>query len=259
MSNTNFIHPKAILGIGTTVGHFTTIYEDVIIGENTWIGPNVTIFPGSRIGSNCSIFPGAVIGAIPQDLKFGGEYSTVEVGDKVVIRECVTINRGTIATGTTKVGSGTLLMAYVHIAHDCVVGKNCVLANTTNLAGHVSIGDYAIFGGMSAAHQFVNIGEYAFIAGGTLLRKDVPPFVLVAKEPAMFSGINSVGLKRNNFSLDQIHTIQDIYRYIFGNGMNISQAIEKIKEDFPDDEIRIKILSFISKSERGIIRGIYAE
>ena len=150
-------------------------------------------------------------------------------------------------------------MAYVHIAHDCVIGNHCVLANTTNLAGHVIIGDYAIFGGMSAAHQFVNIGEHAFIAGGTLLRKDVPPFVLVAKEPAMFSGINSVGLKRNNFSIDQIHTIQDIYRYIFGNGLNISQSISKIKEEFPSDEIRNKIIDFIEKSERGIIRGIYSE
>lgn len=255
----NFIHDNAILGENVTIGKFSVIEDDVVIGDNTSIGHNVTILAGSRIGVNCKVFPGAVIGAIPQDLKFEGEYSTVQIGDHTTIRECVTINRGTKVCGTTVVGSHCLIMAYVHIAHDCVIGNHCILSNATNLAGHVQVGDYAIFGGMSAAHQFVKIGRYAFIGGGTLLRKDVPPFVLVAKEPASFSGINAVGLRRHQFPTETIHLIQDIYRYIFGNGYNISQALEKVIEDFAEFEFTQEIVDFISQSERGIIRGIYSE
>jgi UDP-N-acetylglucosamine acyltransferase len=230
----NYIHPNAQLGSNVTVEHFTTIYDDVIIGDNTWIGPNVTIFPGSRIGSDCKIFPGAVIGAIPQDLKFIGEYSTVEIGDRVLIRECATINRGTSASGTTRVGNDTMLMAYVHVAHDCIIGQHCILANSTNLAGHVTIEDYAYFGGMSGAHQFTKIGKHSFISGGSMIGKDVPPFCLVMRNPAQYAGINSVGLKRNNFTLEEIHMIQDIYRLIFGNnGLNTTQALKKIEEEIP--------------------------
>lgn len=255
----NFIHESAIIGENVTIGKFSVIEADVEIGAGTEIGHHVTILSGSRIGSHCKIFPGAVIGAIPQDLKFEGEYSTVQIGDYTTIRECVTINRGTKVSGTTLVGSHCLIMAYVHIAHDCVIGNHCILSNATNLAGHVEVGDYAIFGGMSAAHQFVKIGRYAFIGGGTLLRKDVPPFVLVAKEPASFSGINAVGLRRHQFSTDTIHIIQDIYRYIFGNGYNISQALHKVKEDFSTFEYAKEIVDFIAQSDRGIIRGIYSE
>ena len=220
----NSIHPKAQLGQNVKVGPFTFIDEDVIIGDNCEIASNVNIMNGARIGSGCKIFPGAVISAIPQDKKFEGEYSTAEVGNNTTIRECVTINRGTKYSYTTKVGNNVLLMAYVHVAHDCVVGDHCVLANATNLAGHVLIDDHVIFGGMSAAHQFIRVGKHAFIAGGTLLRKDVPPFLIAAKDPAVYSGINSVGLKRNGFSMDEIHEIQDVYRYLYSNGMNTSQA-----------------------------------
>ena len=199
--------------------------------DNTVIGANVTIYAGSRIGKDCRVFPGAVIGAIPQDLKFEGEYTTVEIGDRVTIRECVTVNRGTKYSFTTKVGNDTLLMAYVHIAHDCTIGEHCVLANVTNLAGHVVVEDYAIFGGMAAAHQFVKIGKHAFIAGGTLIRKDVPPYVIAAKDPTVYSGVNSVGLKRNGFSNEDIHHIQDVYRYLYNNGMNRSEAIVEIKRE----------------------------
>lgn len=254
---TNFIHPEAQLGKNVTVEHFSTVYEDVMIGDNTWIGPSVTIFPGSRIGKNCKIFPGAVIGTIPQDLKFDGEYSTVEIGDRVTIRECATVNRGTKITGTTKVGSDTMLMAYVHVAHDCVIGEHCILANSTNLAGHVRIEDYAYFGGMSGAHQFTKIGKHAFISGGSMIGKDVPPFCLVMRNPAQYAGINSVGLKRNNFTTEEIHMIQDVYRSIFGNnGLNTSQALQKIEEEIPQTDLRDYILSFVKTSERGIIKGI---
>lgn len=254
---TNYIHPTAQLGNHVQVEHFTTIYEDVIIGDNSWIGPNVTIFPGTRIGKNCRIFPGAVIGAIPQDLKFNGEYTTVEIGDFVTIRECSTINRGTTASGTTRIGSHSLIMAYVHIAHDCVVGEHCILANATNLAGHVVIEDYAYFGGMSGAHQFIKIGKHAFISGGSMIGKDVPPYCLVMRTPAQFAGINSVGLKRHHFSQDDIHLIQDVYRFIYGNnGLNTTQALQKIEAELPESSIRNYIVDFVRNSERGIIKGI---
>lgn len=252
----HFIHPNAQLSSNVEIGAYSYIDEDVIIGEGTKIGPNVTIFKGSRIGKYCKIFPGAVIGAEPQDLKFEGEYSTVEIGDNTTIRECATINRGTKVTGTTKIGNHNLIMAYVHVAHDCVIGDHCVLSNSTNLAGHVIVEDYVIFGGMCAAHQFLRIGKHAFVAGGTMLRKDVPPYVLAAKDPAVFAGINSVGLKRRDFSLEEIHLIQDIYRYLFNNGLNTTQAIEKIMEDFSSSLIRDEIVDFVKKSERGVIRGI---
>lgn len=255
MSN-YYIHPLAQIGTNVEIGAYSFIDEDVIIGDNTRIEPNVTIYKGSRIGKNCRIFPGAVIGAEPQDLKFAGEYSTVEIGDNTTIRECATINRGTLAAGTTKIGENNLIMAYVHVAHDCVIGNHCVLSNATNLAGHVIVEDYVIFGGMCAAHQFLKIGKHAFVAGGTMLRKDVPPYVLAAKDPAVFGGINSVGLKRRSFTLEQIHLIQDIYRYLFSNGLNTTQAIEKIVEDFEESAIRDEIIDFVKKSERGIIRGI---
>lgn len=252
----NFIHPNAQIAPDVKIGAFSYIDEDVIIGRGTVIEPNVTIYSGSRIGEDCRIFPGAVIGAIPQDLKFNGEYTQVVIGDRTTIRECATINRGTSASGTTYIGSDNLIMAYVHVAHDCVVGNHCVLANSTNLAGHVVVEDYVIFGGMSAAHQFVKIGKHAFIAGGTLLTKDVPPYILVAKNPAVFGGINSVGLKRRNFGLEQIHLMQDIYRYLYNNGLNTTQAIQKIKEDFEESDLRNEIIDFVEKSERGIVKGI---
>ncbi len=252
----NYIHPKAQLGKNVQVEHFSTIYEDVIIGDNCIIHPNVTIFPGTRIGSNCTIFPGAVLGAIPQDLKFAGEYSTVEIGNNVVIRECTTVNRGTSNSGTTKVGDNTLLMAYVHVAHDCVIGKNCILANTTNLAGHILIDDFVYFGGMSGAHQFTKIGKHSFISGGSMIGKDVPPFCLVMRNPAQYAGINAVGLKRAGFTKEDIHTIQDVYRYVFGNGLNTTQAVQKVEEEIQQSAVRDTILDFIKNAERGIIKGI---
>ena len=248
------IHPDARIGADVEIGPFTTISADVEIGEGSWIGPNVTIMDGARTGSNCRIFPGAVISAIPQDLKFQGERTTVEIGDRSTIRECVTINRGTKAYGKTVVGKDCLIMAYVHIAHDCILGNHVILVNSVALAGHVEIGDYGIISGLSAVHQFVKIGAHVMIGGGAMVRKDVPPFITAAGEPLAYAGVNSVGLKRRNFAQEDIHEIQTLYRTMYQSGMNISQAVNQIKETHPNRPLADSILSFIEQSYRGLIR-----
>lgn len=253
--NQAFIHPDAKIGANVTIDPFTYIAGDVEIGDGTWIGPNVTIMDGARIGKNCRIFPGAVISAIPQDLKFDGENTTAEIGDNTTIRECVTINRGTVDRHTTKVGSNCLLMAYVHIAHDAFVGNNVILANTANIAGHVTIDDFVILEGVVAVQQFVHIGAHSFIAGGSLVRKNVPPFIKAAREPLSYAGINSVGLRRRNFDPEIIKQIEDVYRYIFVKGTNVSKSLEEIKKDIPESAERNQIIQFIEASEKGIIRG----
>jgi UDP-N-acetylglucosamine acyltransferase len=250
-----YVHPEAILADSVIIEPFATINKDVIIGEGTRIGSNATIMPGVRIGKNCQIFPGAVVGAVPQDLKFKGEYSTVEIGDNTTIREFVTINRGTAAKGKTVVGSNCLLMAYVHVAHDCVVGNNVILVNNTQLAGEVIVDDYAILAGMVAVHQFVRVGSHVMIAGGSLVRKDVPPFIKAGREPLSYVGINSIGLRRRNFNNEKIREIQEIYRYIYQKGLNISQAVEIIEAEMPASTERDEVLLFIKDSKRGIIRG----
>lgn len=251
----NDINPNAKLGKDVTVGNFTTIYDDVVIGDGSWIGPNVTIFPGARIGRNCKGFPGSVIAAVPQDLKFSGEYSTVEIGDNNVIRECCTINRGTAASGKTVVGEGNLIMAYVHIAHDCVVGNHCVFANNTTLAGHITVGDYAILGGKTAILQFVHIGAHVITAGGALVDKDIPPFVKAARYPISYAGVNSLGLKRRGFSQEAIDNIIDIYRYLFQQGLSISHAVECIKEKYGNTDEGKVILGFIGSANTGLMKG----
>ncbi|MCL4170044.1 UNVERIFIED_CONTAM: hypothetical protein GTU68_066270, partial [Idotea baltica] len=194
-----YVHPEAKIAQNVVIEPFTSISKDVTVGEGTWIGPNVTIMEGARIGKNCKIFPGAVIAAEPQDLKFDGEYTTVEIGDNSTIRECVTINRGTTDKYKTVVGKNCLVMAYVHIAHDCILGNNVILANGVQLAGHILIDDFVFIGGTTAVHQFVKIGAHAMIAGGSLVRKDVPPFIKAAREPLSFAGVNSIGLRRREF------------------------------------------------------------
>jgi UDP-N-acetylglucosamine acyltransferase len=259
MSYTNVsIHPDSKLGKGVTIDPFTVIHHDVEIGEGTWIGSNVTIFPGARIGKNCKIFPGAVISAVPQDLKFEGEVTTAEIGDETTIREFVTINRGTKALGKTVIGNKNLLMAYVHIAHDCVIGNNCILANGATLAGHIVIDDYAIIGGLSAVHQFVHVGSHVMISGGSLITKDVPPFIKAAREPLSFMGLNSVGLKRRGFSQEKISEIQDIYRIVFQKGYNRSQAMQVIETDVTPSLERDEIIAFMKGSTRGMLRGYTA-
>jgi len=249
------IDERATIGEGVHIDPFTMIHEDVVIGEGTWIGSNVTIYPGARIGKNCKIFPGAVIAAVPQDLKFQGEASTVEIGDNTTIRECVTISRGTLDKMTTKVGSNCLLMAYVHIAHDCIVGDNVILANAVQVAGHVTIDDWAIVGGSSAIHQFVKIGMHSMISGGSLVRKDVPPFTKAAREPLSYAGVNSLGLRRRGFSSETISQIQEVYRYLFLNNLNNSRALEEIEINLPATKERDEIVNFIRSSERGVMKG----
>lgn len=250
-----YIHPDAKIGQNVTVEPFTTIGADVEIGDDTWIGPNVTIMDGARIGKGCKIFPGAVVGAVPQDLKYNGEYSLVELGDRVIVREYVTLNRGTKASHLTRIGAGSLLMAYVHVAHDCHIGRNCVLANGVTLAGHIELEDNVILGGLCAVHQFVKVGKHCFVGGGSLVRKDIPPFVKAAREPLSYAGINSVGLRRRGFSAEQIHHIQDIYRILFVKGYNTSQAVELIETDIDATPERDYILEFIRRADRGIMRG----
>ncbi len=250
-----YVHPQAQIARNVVIEPFATIHKNVVIGEGTWVGSNVTIMEGARIGKNCRIFPGAVISAIPQDLKFNGEDSTVEIGDDTTIREFVTINRGTVASYKTVVGKDCLLMAYVHVAHDCVVGDHCVLANAVNLAGHINIEDYAIIGGLSAVHQFVNIGKHVMISGGSLIRKDVPPFTKAARDPLSFVGINSIGLRRRGYASEKINEIQNIYRIIYLKNLNVSQALAYLETEMPATSERDEIISFITASKRGIMKG----
>jgi len=255
ISKLSHIHPDAILGENITVEPFTTIHENVEIGGGTWIGSNVTIYPGARIGKNCKIFPGAVISAIPQDLKFQGESSLAEIGDDTTIRECVTINRGTLDKKTTKIGHSCLVMAYVHIAHDCIINNHVIIANTVQVAGHVTIDDWAFVGGSSAIHQFVKIGTHSMISGGSLVRKDVPPYTKAAREPLSYAGVNSLGLRRRGFSGETINQIQEVYRYLFLNSLNNSRALEEIEENLPATKERDEIVNFIRSSERGVMKG----
>lgn len=256
ISNLANISSNAKLGENVTVEPFSTIYENVTIGEGTYIHPNVTIYSGTTIGKNCEIFPGAVIGVRPQDLKFEGEETTVEIGDNTVIRECVTIHRGTKDRWKTTIGSNCLLMTYVHVAHDCQIGNNVVLASFVGLAGHNIIEDFAILEGKVGTQQFMRIGAHAFVGGGSLVRKNIPPFVKAAREPLGFAGVNSVGLRRRGFSDETVKEIEDVYRILYVMNNNISKGVEMVKEQVPDSKVRNQILDFISSSDKGIIRGM---
>lgn len=255
MNNLTNINPNAIIGENVKIDSFVTITDDVIIGDDTWIGPNAVIMSGSRIGKNCQIFPGAVIGGIPQDLKFKGEITTVEIGDNTTIREFVTVNRGTAAKGKTIVGNDCLLQSYSHVAHDCLLKNNVILGSYAGLAGEVVVDEHAIVSPYSAVHQFCHIGKHAFTAGGSLVRKDIPPYVIVANDPLSYTGVNSVGLRRRGFTIDEINEIQNVYRYFFQKGLNNSQAVEAIKAELEMTPIVEEILLFIKNSERGIVRG----
>lgn len=248
------VSPKAKIGENVTIEAFSVVYADVEIGEGSHIMPNVTIFNGSRIGKHCKVFPGAVIGAIPQDLKFVGEKTIAEIGDHTTIRECVTIHVGTKDKWTTKVGNNCLLMAYAHVAHDCVVGNNVILANNVQLAGHVLVDDFAIIGGLSGAHQFTHIGSHAYVAGHVVVRKDVPPYVKAAREPLTFAGINKVGLQRRGFSKAVIEEISSIYHIIFVHRHSTSKALELVETTIAESDVRNYIMKFIQSSSISIIR-----
>ncbi|AEL24697.1 acyl-ACP--UDP-N-acetylglucosamine O-acyltransferase [Cyclobacterium marinum] len=255
ISKLSEISEKAHLGENVSIEAFSSVHPDVEIGDGTWIGSNVTIYPGARIGKNCRIFPGAVIAAIPQDLKFNGEPSLVEIGDNTTIREFVTINRGTADKQTTKIGDNCLIMAYVHIAHDCIIQNRVIIANSVQVAGHVTIDDWAFVGGSSAIHQFVKIGMHSMISGGSLVRKDVPPFTKAAREPLSYAGVNSLGLRRRGFESHTISEIQEVYRFLFLNNWNNSKALEEIEINLPATKERDEIVNFIRSSERGVMKG----
>ena len=250
-----YVHPSAKIADTVVIEPFTTIHKNVEIGAGTWIGSNVTIMEGARIGTNCRIFPGAVISAIPQDLKYEGEDTTAVIGDNTIIRECVTINRGTKDRWATVIGKNCLIMAYSHIAHDCLVGDYCIFSNNSTLAGHINVGDNVILAGMTAIHQFVSIGSHAFVTGGALVRKDVPPFVKAGREPLSYVGINSIGLRRRGFKTEKIKEIQELYRIIFQQNNNITQAVAIIEGETQATTERDEILTFIRNSQRGIMRG----
>lgn len=249
-----YINPNAKIAESVKIDPFTVIHGDVEIGEGTLIGSNVTIMDGARIGKNCRIFPGAVISAIPQDLKFQGEKTTAEIGDNTTIREFVTINRGTVDKWKTHVGSHCLIMAYSHIAHDCFIGNHCIMSNSCQMAGHVVMGEWAIIAGVAAIQQFTHIGKHAYIAGGSLVNKDVPPYVKAARSPLSYGGVNSVGLKRRGYSTESINAIMDIYRIIFNRKLNVSQALEYIEREIKASDERDEIIGFIRRSEVGIIK-----
>ncbi len=249
------VHPDAKIADGVEVGPFTTIADNVEIGEGCKIGNNVTIMPGARIGRNVTIFPGAVVSAIPQDLKFHGEETVAIIGDGTTLRECTTVNRGTASKGKTVVGSNTLLMAYTHVAHDCVIGNNVIVSNATQFAGEVVVDDFAVIGGGSLIHQFCHIGSHVMLQGGALVNKDIPPYIRAAREPISYAGINIVGLKRRRFSNETITEIEEIYRLLYNCGMNVSEAVAHIESEVTPNEIRDTILNFVKNSERGIVRG----
>lgn len=255
MSTPYFVHPDAKIGANVEIGPFTTIYDNVEIGDGCKIMNNVTIFPGARIGEGVTIFPGASVSAVPQDLKFRGEETTAHVGDGTVLRECVTINRGTAAKGKTVVGSNCLLMAYSHVAHDCIIGDSVIISNASQLGGEVIIDDQAVIGGGSLIHQFCHLGRNVMLQGGALVNKDIPPYVKAAREPISYVGLNSIGLHRRGFSQDDIQAISEIYRILYMSDLNVSNAIKLILDTLPATKYRDEIVDFISHSQRGVIRS----
>ncbi|MDR0729182.1 MAG: acyl-ACP--UDP-N-acetylglucosamine O-acyltransferase [Prevotellaceae bacterium] len=250
------IHPHAKLGHNVTVEAFTTIAEHVEIGDGTWIGPHVTIMDHVKIGKNCQLFPGAVIGAIPQDLKFSGEITQVEIGDNTIIRECATVNRGTAhsGNGTTRIGNNCLIMSYVHVAHDCHIHDHVILVSYVGLAGEVEVCDHAIIGGSSVAHQYTRVGPHVMLSGGSVFGKDVPPYILAGHRPLSFGGINIIGLRRRGFTNEKMQEISDIYKVIYQSKLNTTDACNEVERTFPPTPERDLILAFIRSSKRGIIK-----
>ena len=253
-----YIHPAAKIASSVVIDPFVTIDANVEIGEGTRILSGATILEGSRIGKNCTIFPNAVIGAIPQDLKFVGEETLAIIGDNTVLRECVTVNRGTAAKGKTVVGNNCLLMAYTHVAHDCVIGDHVIISNATQLAGEVEVDNYAVIGGGTLVHQFCHLGSHIMVQGGALINKDIPPFVKAARDPIAYTGVNSVGLRRRGFSSETIREIQEVYRYIYMSNLNVSDAVDRIEAELPATKERDEILQFVRNAKRGILRGYFS-
>ncbi len=256
ISNLASVSPKARIGKNVTIEAFATVYEDVEIGDDCHIYPNAIIFPDTIIGNGSKIFPGAIIGIVNQDLKYKGEKSNTVIGKNTIVREYATIHKGTAHRMTTKVGDNCLIMAYTHLGHDCLIGNNVIIANNGSLAGHITVEDFAILEGVVAAQQFVNIGAHSFIAGASLVRKSVPPYVRVAREPLQFIGVNTIGLARRGFDKEVIKQVEDIYRIIFVRGHNLTNALEIVENEMPATPIRKEIVDFIRNQKDGIVKGI---
>ncbi|NLA62500.1 MAG: acyl-ACP--UDP-N-acetylglucosamine O-acyltransferase [Bacteroidales bacterium] len=255
ISSLAYVHPNVEIRDDVIVDPFAYIEDNVVIGAGTRIMPHACIMSGARIGKNCTIFPNAVISGIPQDLKFEDEESLAIIGDNTTIRECVTINRGTKSRGQTVVGNNCLLMAYCHVAHDCILKDYVIVGNSVQIAGEVEVDDYAIISGGTLVHQFTRVGKHTMIQGGTRLGKDIPPYTVAGREPVSYVGLNIVGLRRRGFSREQINNIQEIYRYLYLSGYNISQALEKIESEIAESEERTDIIDFVRASSRGVVRG----
>lgn len=249
-----YIHPEAIIGENVEIAPFVYIDKNVVIGDNNNIMSNVSILYGARIGNGNTIFPGAVIGAVPQDLKFQGEETTAEIGNNNTIRENVTVNRGTAAKGKTVVGSNNLLMEGVHVAHDAIVGNRCIIGNSTKMAGEIIIDDNAIISAAVLMHQFCRVGSYVMLQGGSRFSKDIPPYIIAGRDPIAYCGINIVGLRRHGFSNELIENIHNVYRIIYQSGLNVSEALEKVKNEIPSSPEIEYIIEFVQSSKRGIIR-----
>lgn len=255
MGSMNCIHPGAKIGNNVKIGNFTTIHDDVVIGDNCEIDCNVNIYPGARIGDGVKIFPGVTVAAIPQDLKFRGEETFAYVGNGTVLRECSTVHRGTASKGKTVVGENCLLMAYVHVAHDCVIGNQVIISNAAQMAGEVVVDDCAVIGGGSLIHQFCHIGRNVMLQGGALVNKDIPPFIKAARVPISFVGLNSIGLQRRGFKPEEIQQISDIYRILYMSDLNVTNALRTIRENCPPSRFRDEIVNFVENSNRGVVRS----
>ena len=255
ISSLAYVHPNVDIKEDVIVEPFAYIEDNVVIGAGTRIMAHACIMSGARIGKNCTIFPNAVISGIPQDLKFEDEESLAIIGDNTTVRECVTVNRGTKSRGQTVVGNNCLLMAYCHVAHDCVLKDNVIVGNSVQIAGEVEVDDYAIISGGTLVHQFTRVGKHTMIQGGTRLGKDIPPYTVAGREPVSYVGLNIVGLRRRGFTREQINNIQEIYRYLYLSGYNISQALEKIENELTEIDERIDIINFVRASSRGVVRG----
>ena len=251
---TAIVHPRAQVAPGVKIGPYCVVGENVQIGKDTLLDSHVVAEGWTTIGERCHLFPFVSVGTAPQAVRYRGEPTRLTIGSDNLIREFVTIHRGTKDRWKTSVGKNCLIMAYSHLAHDCLIGDNCIMSNNTQIAGHVTIGDYAILAGMCAVHQFVKIGKYAFVAGGSLVSKDVPPYIKAGRQPLSYAGVNSIGLKRKGFSVEKINHILDIYRYIYNKGMNTTQAVQYIEEEFAATDERDEIVTFIRESGRGIIK-----
>jgi UDP-N-acetylglucosamine acyltransferase len=250
------VSSKAQIGKNVTIEPFATVYEDVVIGDNTHIHPNAIIYPDTTIGNGCQIFPGALIGIVSQDLKYKGEKAKTTIGNNTIIREYATVHKGTADRMLTAIGDNCLIMAYAHVAHDCIIGNNVILANYVGLAGHVTIEDFVIIEGYTAIQQFIIIGAHSFLAGASKVRKNVPPFIRVARDPLQYIGVNTVGLSRRGFDKEIINQIEDIYRLMFVRGHNVTNALELIEQEIPVSKIKTQIIDFIKNSKDGIVKGI---